>query len=212
MPARPSVLPPEWATGNGRRGTIGSGDVTQGAFSVTPVPSLKNNELWGRFSDWARFFALSVVSGCTYQGVFFSALSLPWQPYDAGGAPGDTTIAYNLGQGVTVTKGGTDRQASAVLSPVMAGGTPTAVEISIGALTTTSGTAFASVSLAGFDILGTGPASAVYSANITTTGTITLPLTSGGGAVYGPMLITVTIRSGTGAGDSIRVSDVNVEY
>jgi hypothetical protein len=101
---------------------------------------------------------------------------------------------------------------SAVLSPVFAGGTPTAVEISIGALTTTSGTAFAAVTLAGFDITGLGPAVATYSADVTGTGTLTLPLTSGAAPVYGPYLMTVTVRSGTGASDSIRVDSLNVEY
>jgi hypothetical protein len=176
------------------------------------VPAKINNTLWGRLSDFARFFALSVVSGCTYQGLLISGMSPNWRAFDAGGGVGDGVITY-ADQRMRITTGATgDRQATAVISPVMAGGSVSSVTISIPDLSTSAGTPTAVVQIAGFDITGLGPASGTFSANVTATGDLVLPLTSGTATVYGPLLITVTVRAGTTTGDYLSVGSVLVEY
>ena len=212
MPTRPTDLPLAWATDAGARVAVSDPYAAAGAVPGQPVPAKANNTLWGRLSDFARFFALSVVSGCTYQGFLITGVSPNWFPVDAGGGVGDSVITYPDFR-MQVTTGPTgDRQASARVDPVMAGGTVSAVTINIPTLSTTSGTPTASVQIAGFDVTGLGPAVGTYSANITTTGDLVLPLTSGTATVYGPLLILITVRAGTTTGDFLTVGSVTVEY
>ncbi len=208
MPTRPSALPPPWATGAGRRGTIDPGDETQGAIAGTPVPTLKNNALWGRLSDWARFFGLAVVSGCTYQGFVISGMSPNWQPVDD--ASGE--MSYPDARMRVTTIGGGDRQAVGVLSPVMAGGQITAVSAVVHSLLTTTGTTLVSVQISGYDITGITPVSGTFSAAATTTGTLALPLTSGVATIYGPLTIQIIVRPGATVNDFLSLTSFSVVY
>ncbi len=202
MPTQPTSTIYQWCTNLLNRSEPTDNDKANGFVSGRVVPPLTFNDLIGRMSDWVQFFSESMLQGLESNTLIIVPGVLNWFPVVSD--PGNVSVASPLG-GVTVTEDGSgNRSAYAGFGPVPVGGTISAVTLSVTGLNTSAGTATASVLISDIDT-NTG----VYTANVTTTGSLVLPLTSGTAPTKGPIFIQITLETGSGNLDDITVSDLS---
>lgn len=206
MPTQPSTTPYEWNTAGGNRETPSAGLQASGFPPDIPIPDKIHNGLFGVLFDWVRYFATGILGGVSNTSLVFFAAGSPWI------GNGSTIVTTRgIAGTVEVTNNGGNRTADAVCSPVVAGGTITAVKANVIAVNNAGGghTDDARVEALVSDVVAN---TALYGVDVTATGVVTLAYVSGTPPTAGPLTVEWTVIAGDGTGDSIEVNYFSLEF
>lgn len=206
MPTQPTTTPPQWNASESNREEPSDGLKTNGFPPDIPVPDKVHNWIFGVLFAWANYFATGILGGVSNTSLVFFAAASPWI-----GNGSTVAVTRGIAGTVEVTNNGGSRTADSVCSPVVAGGTISAVKANVIAVNNAGAghTDDARVEALVSDVLTN---TALYGVDVTATGVVTLAYVSGTPPTAGPLTIEWTAIAGDGTGDSIEVNYFSLEF